>query len=170
MENINYEKNDIDILLNQAQLILNNYLTAIKEKSQLSSQECEMIQIGYANLLLQIKSMLETLNAANISLQQIEFNSNRERKDLDKLYNSIDANKQNNPLIETICGLYNELNSLENLPATTISEIQKKYFLMNNHFMKTSYFVNSINQPQQTKYKKPKKNTVNNLGKCLKNF
>lgn len=161
MEIINYEKNDIDILLNQAQLIFNNYLNSVKEKSQLSQQEYEMIQIGYHNILLQIKSILETLNAANISLQQIEFNSKQEKIELENLYNSIAANHEKNPMLEIICNLHNELNALNNLPTTTISEIQRKYFIMNNHFMKANYYTNNLNSNNQqpVKYKKPDKNT-----------
>lgn len=80
MEIINYEKNDIDILLNHIELVFNNYLNMIKEKSQLSNQEINNIQIYYKNILKQIKHLLETLKATNISLQQIEFNTNQENR------------------------------------------------------------------------------------------
>lgn len=157
MEIINYEKNDIDILLNQAQLVFNNYLENIKNQSQLSNEEINRIQIYYKNILIQIKNLLETLKATNISLQQIEFNTNQEKNKLNELYNGIAQTNQNDPLLAIICTIINELNQLNNLPTTTINEIQRKYFLMNNHFMKANYFIN--NQTQLTKYKKPKKNT-----------
>lgn len=157
MEIINYEKNDIDILLNHIELVFNNYLNMIKEKSQLSNQEINNIQIYYKNILKQIKHLLETLKATNISLQQIEFNTNQEKQKLDEIYKKIAQTNQNDPLLALICTIINELNQLNNLPTTTINEIQRKYFLMNNHFMNANYFVN--NQTQLTKYKKPKKNT-----------
>ena len=157
MEIINYEKNDIDILLNHIELVFNNYLNMIKEKSQLSNQEINNIQIYYKNILKQIRNLLETLKATNISLQQIEFNTNQEKQKLDEIYKKIAQTNQNNPLLALICIIINELNQLNNLPTTTINEIQRKYFLMNNHFMNANYFVN--NQTQLTKYKKPKKNT-----------
>ena len=109
--------------------------------------------------LKQIKNLLETFKAAEISLQQIEFNTNQEHKNLDELYNNAASNNHNNPTLEIICNLHNELNALYNLPTTTISEIQRKYFLMNNHFMKANYYINSVHQNQNQKYKKPEKNT-----------
>ena len=157
MEIINYEKDDINNLIAQAELIFNNYLNMIKEKSQLSNQEINNIQIYYKNILKQIRNLLETLKATNISLQQIEFNTNQEKQKLDEIYKKIAQTNQNNPLLALICIIINELNQLNNLPTTTINEIQRKYFLMNNHFMNANYFVN--NQTQLTKYKKPKKNT-----------
>ena len=156
MEIINYEKNDINMLINQCDLLFNNYLNMIKDNSQLSNEEVKRLQIYYKNLLIQLKNLLETLNATNISLQQIEYNTNQERKSLDELYNNIALNDSNNPILNIICTIINELNLLNNLPTTTISEIQKKYFLMNNHFISANYYVN---QPQIKKYKKPKKNT-----------
>lgn len=157
MELINYEKNDIDILLSQAELIFNNYLNAIKDKSNLSNKESEMIQIYYKNILKQLRNLLETLKSTNISLQQIEYNSNQEKQSLESLYNNLALTDPNSQILDTICKIFNELNALSNLPTTTINEIIRKYFLMNNHFMNANYFVN--NQTQVTKYKKPEKNS-----------
>ena len=157
MELINYEKNDIDILLSQAELIFNNYLNAIKDKSNLSNKESEMIQIYYKNILKQLRNLLETLKSTNISLQQIEYNSNQEKQSLESLYNNLALTDPNSQILDTICKIFNELNALSNLPTTTINEIIRKYFLMNNHFMNANYFIN--NQTQVTKYKKPEKNS-----------
>lgn len=128
MEIINYEKNDINMLINQCDLLFNNYLNMIKDNSQLSNEEVKRLQIYYKNLLIQLKNLLETLNATNISLQQIEYNTNQERKSLDELYNNIALNDSNNPILNIICTIINELNLLNNLPTTTISEIQKNIF------------------------------------------
>ena len=157
MELINYEKNDINILLSQAELIFNNYLNAIKDKSNLSNKESEMIQIYYKNILKQLRNLLETLKSTNISLQQIEYNSNQEKQSLESLYNNLALTDPNSQILDTICKIFNELNALSNLPTTTINEIIRKYFLMNNHFMNANYFIN--NQTQVTKYKKPEKNS-----------
>lgn len=144
METINNNINNIDMILNQSQVIFNNYLNMVKEKSQLSLQESKMIQMSYNNIILQIKNMFETLKADDISLQQIEFSINQEKKELEELYNDIAASNEENPILEVICNIHNELNSLNKLPTTTINEIQKKYFLMNNHFMKAYYYINNI--------------------------
>lgn len=154
MEIINYEKNDVNILINQCDLLFNNYLYMIKDNSQLSNEEINKLQIYYKNLLIQLKKLLETLKATNISLQQIGYNTSQEKKLLDELYNNIALNDSNNPILNIICTIINELNSLNNLPTTTIGEIQKKYFLMNNHFISANYYVN---QPQIIKYKKKEK-------------
>ena len=159
MEKKNLENNNPEDLLIQLEAIFNNYLKSIKDKSQLSEQESQMMYSFYINLLKQIKNLLETFKAAEISLQQIEFNTNQEHKNLDELYNNAASNNHNNPTLEIICNLHNELNALYNLPTTTISEIQRKYFLMNNHFMKANYYINSVHQNQNQKYKKPEKNT-----------
>ncbi|MBQ9318986.1 MAG: hypothetical protein IJR82_05085 [Bacilli bacterium] len=167
MEIIN-NNNEIDQFLIYAQSFFNQYFSAVKNNSQLSVEECNAIQTYYANLLGQIKNLLETLKAANISIQQMTFNSEQEKQTLNTLYNGIAMNDENNPMLATICNILNELNSLSNLPTTTINEIQRKYATMNTHFMRATYFLNMSNpaannmQSQPTnpiKYKKPEKNS-----------
>ena len=166
MEIIDNKNDDINQFLTYAQSIFNNYLSSIKNNSQLSEQECNAMQMYYSNILGQIKVLLETLKAANISLQQMTFNSEQERKTLDALYNGIASTDKDNPMLITICNILNELNGLTNLRTTSINEIMGKSAAMNGHFMRASYFINLQNPAannQQSKptnpvkYKKPEK-------------
>ena len=159
MEIINYEKDDINNLIAQAELIFDNYLKSVKEKSQLSKQESDMMKIYYKNILVQMRNLLVTLKAANISLQQIKYNTNQEKQKLNELYNNIALKDNKNPILEMICNMHNELNALYALPTTTINEIRQKYFFMNNHFMKSQLLTGNLKNNQPSKYKKPPKNT-----------